>query len=542
MSVDMLPSLDRFPSVRCSRGKEGYGQGVQIAAIDLGSNSFHLVVAQVHPDGTFTPTIREKEMLHLGEDVTRFGEIPQASADAAVSAIRRFRKLAEAAGAIEIHAKATSAIRSAENGAALVDRIEAEAGVVVDVIDGLEEARLIFTAIRAAVVLDPGPAICFDLGGGSLEIAVGDLNGLQFAASERLGVGRLTAMYMDNDPLSDAARRSMREQCSSLLYPIAKQVETLGAHLGVGSSGTFEAIATMIAFARDKNAPTSLNQFLFTYEEFLPLYQTITRATQSERRAIPGMDSKRVDLIAAGAVVLRSIFEVFELKSMTISDWALREGIVLDAIAQHEPEEWTGEPESIRRGSVLGLARRCSWPEAHSLHVSKLALQCFDATQDIHGLNLEDRELLEYAAILHDIGEHVAHEGHEKHAAYLVRHGELRGFSPSEITMIVALVRWHRRGEVRSDSRTGDLDRYAIQKCRILTGFLRIADGLDRSRHQIVTNVAVSSNPSLILFRLTTRLDPELEIWGARRKRGVLEGTLGRDVEFTAHPARSEYA
>jgi exopolyphosphatase / guanosine-5'-triphosphate,3'-diphosphate pyrophosphatase len=510
--------------------------------MDLGSNSFHLVVADVRPDGTFAPTIREKEMLHLGEDVTRLGEIPKASADAAVAAIRRFRKLAEAAGADEIHAKATSAIRSAANGPALVDRIEAEAGVVVDVIDGLEEARLIFTAIRAAVVLDPGPAICFDLGGGSLEIAVGDNTGLQFAASERLGVGRLTAMYAEQDPLSDASRRSMREHCISLLSPIAEQVKELGALLAVGSSGSFEAIAAMVAATKGGGAPSSLNQYSFTFEDFLPLYRTITRSSQSERRAIPGMDSKRVDLIAAGAVVLRSIFEVFDLKSMTISDWALREGIVLNAIAQHEPEEWTGELQSIRRGSVLGLARRCSWPEAHSLHVSKLALQCFDTTRDIHGLDLLDRELLEYAAILHDIGEHVAHEGHEKHAAYLVRNGELRGFSPAEITMLVALVRWHRRGEVRSDSRTGDLDRYALQKCRILTGLLRIADGLDRSRHQIVTDIQVSSNPSLILFRLSTRLDPELEIWGARRKRGVLEATLGRDVEFTAHPARREAA
>ena len=510
--------------------------------MDLGSNSFHLVVAEVRPDGSFSPTIREKEMLRLGEEVARLGEISLASADAAVSVIRRFRKLAEAAGSDEIHAKATSAIRSAENGTALVDRIEAEAGVIVDVIDGLEEARLIFTAIRAAVVLEPGPAICFDLGGGSLEIAVGDVQGMQFAASERLGVGRLTATYAQTDPLTDDERVSMREHCVSLLSPIAKHVEHLGAQLAVGSSGSFEAIATIIAVARDGSAPGSLNQFSFTFEEFLPLYRLITRATQAERRAIPGMDSKRVDLIAAGAVVLRSIFEVFDLNTFTISDWALREGIVLDAIAQHEPEEWTGEAESIRRGSVLGLARRCSWPEAHSLHVSKLALQCFDATQDIHGLNLVDRELLEYAAILHDIGEHVAHEGHEKHAAYLVRHGELRGFSPEEITMLVALVRWHRRGDVRSDSRTGDLDRSAIQRCRILTGILRIADGLDRSRHQLVTNIEVSSNPSLILFRLTTRLDPELEIWGARRKRGILETTLGRDIEFTAHPARGESA
>ena len=512
---------------------------MRIAALDLGSNSFHMVVADVHADGTFSPTIREKEMLRLGEEVTRDGVISEASADAAVACIRRFRKLAEAAGATEVQARATSAFRSAANGDALVDRIEREAGVVVDVIDGIEEARLIFTAVRAAVVLEPPPAICFDLGGGSLEITVGDRSGLHWSTSERLGVGRLSARFVTEDPLPREQRRAMRDHVAEVLRPVADATTPFAPQLAVGSSGTFESIATMCAIARDGAAPSSLNQSVLRLEDVLAIYRPITRGTRAERRAIPGMDAKRVDLIAAGIVVLRTVLEVFDLGEITISDWALREGIVLDAIAAHEPEELDAASGSIRIGSVLSLARRCSWPETHSRHVADLAAQLFDATAAVHGLDARDRELLTHAALLHDIGEHVAHEGHEKHAAYLVRHGGLRGFDPDEVDLLIAVVRWHRRGEVRSDVRTGELDETQLARCRVLTGILRVADGLDRSRHGVVESLTATVNPSLVLLRLHTSGDPELEIWGARRKRGLLESVLGREVEFTAHPARA---
>ncbi|MFM7616443.1 MAG: HD domain-containing protein [Actinomycetes bacterium] len=510
---------------------------MRIAALDLGSNSFHLVVAEVHPDGTFTPTVREKEMLRLGEIVTTSGEITERAADAAVAAVRRMRKLAEAAGASEVHARATSALRTAANGDDVVDRIERESGVEVDVIDGLEEARLIFTAVRAAVVLEPAPAICFDLGGGSLEIAVGDAGALTLAASERLGVGRLTATYVRTDPLAREERRAMRDHVAAALRPIAEAAAPLAPRLAILSSGTFESIATMVGIARDGQAPASLNQFTFAADDFLPLYRLITRGTRAERRAIPGMDAKRVDLIAAGAVVLRTIIDEFGCAEFTMSDWALREGIVLDAIARHDPDDWSEDPFAIRRASVLGLARRCSWPEAHSRHVAMLAGSIFDGLRDRHGLDDRDRELLEYAALLHDVGEHVAHEGHEKHAAYLVAHGGLRGFDQDELAMLIALVRWHRRGEVRGDTKHAPLDATALDRCRMLTAILRIADGLDRSRHQNVSGLSVSAAPSLVLLRLATDADPELEVWGARRKRTLLEERLGCEVEFTAHPS-----
>src|SRR5438876_5716452 len=199
-SAQATPGLT---SVSGESAHDGYARRVmRIAALDLGSNSFHLLVADVHPDGTFEAVAREKDMLRLGDEVAREGRITPQTADRAVASVRRLRQLADGLGAQEVIAKATSAIRTAANGSELVDRIEAEAAVEVEVISGLEEARLIFAAVRASLVLEPAPALCVDIGGGSVEIAIGDAGGLRWAPSVSRGVGRLTAELVRSDPPS----------------------------------------------------------------------------------------------------------------------------------------------------------------------------------------------------------------------------------------------------------------------------------------------------------------------------------------------------
>jgi exopolyphosphatase/guanosine-5'-triphosphate,3'-diphosphate pyrophosphatase len=184
---------------------------------------------------------------------------------------------------------------------------------------------------------------------------------------------------------------------------------------------------------------------------------------------------------------------------------------------------------------VQSLARRCNWPESHSRHVAFLATTLFDNLAALHELGARDRELLEYAALLHDIGEHVDHEAHDRHAAYLVRYGRLRGFDPREIAMLTALVRWHRRGDPKaSDEYLAPLDAPARTRVRRLTALLRIADGLDRGRRSTVRDVTAGSSPSLVTIRVHAEDDPELELWGARRKRELFEKVFDRDVEFVA--------
>ena len=508
---------------------------VRVAALDLGTNSFHLLVADVHGDGHLEPLVREKEMLRLGDVVSRHGSIPPSAADHAVATVRRFRMLADAAGATELVAKATSAIRRAANGAELVDRIEDETGVDVDVISGHEEARLIFNAIRASVVLDPAPAICFDVGGGSLEIMIGDARGMQWATSLPLGVARLTAEYVHSDPLSKRDRRALRDHIVEELAPAREAAEQFRPRLAVGSSGTLECLAQMVAARRDED-PASLNQLTITRQELEPLHKEIIGSSASERLRMPGLDARRVDLVVAGSMLLATTMEEFDLDALMISEWALREGIVLDAVGRHAHDR-SDDPRAIRRESVLSLARRCNWPERHSRQVAMLARELFDGTDELHLLDDHDRELLDHAALLHDIGEHVSSTGHHRHSAYLVRNGQLRGFSPEEIELLAAIVRWHRSGDPRVTDEFPLLDGDAIARVRALTAVLRIADGLDRSREQHVYGLEAMTTPSLVLIRLRTHGDAELEVWGARRKRALFEKLFEREIEFTAHPA-----
>jgi exopolyphosphatase / guanosine-5'-triphosphate,3'-diphosphate pyrophosphatase len=509
---------------------------MRIAALDLGSNSFHLLVADVHLDGTFTAVAREKEMLRLGDDVARHGRIPSATADRAVGAVRRLRQLADALGAREFIAKATSAIRTAANGPELIDRIEAETGVEVEVINGDEEARLVFAAIRASVVLEPPPALCFDLGGGSVEIMIGDATGLRWERSLPLGVGRLTAECVHDDPPSSADRQCLEQRMRAGLEPLVDEVRKRRPGLAVGTSGTLNDLVRMAVALEsgERTLPSSTNALRASRAAIEQLHVRIMEAKTSERRRMPGLDEqRRAELLPAGSTLLVTACDLFQLDGLMVSDWALREGIVLDAVRSHDPSDWSDDPRALRRASVASLARRCNSDTAHTNHVALLALRLFDETSELHGLTERDREMLEFAALLHDIGQHVSRKGHHRHAAYLVENGELRGFEPSEVAFLAALVRHHRRGDPKSsEARFGALSADDRTRLRKLAALLRVADGLDRGRRGGVENLEVFVGTDLVVIRCTAHDDAELELWGARRRRELFEKVFGRELEL----------
>ena len=407
---------------------------MRIAAIDLGSNSFHLVVVDASKPGSLKSLLRDKEMLRLGDVVSREGRVTEAALARVIATIRRFKSLADSQGVTELASCATSAIREADNGGEVVDAIYAETGVRVRVLSGMEEARLILGAVRASVLIDPGPALCLDLGGGSLEIMVGGSGGLLHAATLPLGVARLSAELVAHDPPSVHDARRLRERLTANLAPVAEETAALRPTMAVGTSGTFCDLARIVVARRTGVVPVSVNQVSVSREELLVVHDAVMAADAGQRARIPGLDARRVDQIPAGSMVTTVAMELFGVSELTVSEWALREGMVLDVISRFDPAVWTSDPRAIRRSSVLGLARRCGWDEAHGRQVARLATQLFDSTTALHGLGLDDRELLEHAALLHDIGHHVAHESHHKHTCYLIQHGRLRGFAPKRST------------------------------------------------------------------------------------------------------------
>ena len=512
---------------------------MRIAALDLGSNSFHLLVADVHPDGTFEAVTREKDMLRLGDEVAREGRISAPTSDRAIASVGRLRQLADALGAQEVIAKATSAIRSAANGSELVDRIEAETGVEVEVISGLEEARLIFAAVRASLVLEPAPALCIDIGGGSVEVMIGDGAGLRWAASLPLGVGRLTAELVLHDPPTKADRLALEARVREVLAPYVDEVWARAPGMVVGTSGTINDLARLAAASDDGEIPASANGLRVHVEQLRALQRRLVRMSTPERRRLPGIEDKRAELLPAGVVLLVTMLDElgldrFGVDEMSCSDWALREGIVLDAVNAHDPDDWSDDPRALRRAAVAGLARRCGSDVNHSQHVAHLALSLFDQTKPLHGLGDDEREMLEYAALLHDIGQHVSRKAHHRHAAYLVENAQLRGFSPGEIDFLATLVQHHRRGEPKaSEPRFAALDKNSREQVRRLAALLRLADGLDRGRRGIVDGIDVQIGADLVMLRLHARDDAELELWGVRRRRDLFEKVYERELEAT---------
>jgi exopolyphosphatase/guanosine-5'-triphosphate,3'-diphosphate pyrophosphatase len=512
---------------------------MRVAAFDLGSNSFHLLVVDASADGHFVPLARDKETLRLGDMVTREGRITEAGLAKAIATIQRFKAQADGLGAVEIMACATSAVRDADNGGEFIDAIYAATGVRVTLLSGIEEARLIFQAVRASVVIDPGPALCLDLGGGSLEVMVGGPEGLLRAATLPLGVGRLTTELVRDDPPSADDARRLRERITATLAPVAEEMASLRPTMTVATSGTLSDMARMAMARRTGAVPASLNQITVGREEIDALHADIMDATLAQRTKMAGLDARRADQMPAGSMVAVVAMELFGIAELTMSAWALREGIVLEVIGRADPALWTSDAHAIRRSSVLGLARRCNWDEAHSRHVTRLALALFDATIDLHHFGADERELLDHASLLHDIGTHVAHESHHKHTAYLIQHGKLRGYDPEQVDALACLARYHRRGEPKQSHEPFNTLKPEVQdQVTKLAALLRIADGLDLSHTGTVTGVDVEVDKSRVRVAVSGSGDLQMELWGARRKRQLFEKVFGRRLEFAVAQAR----
>jgi exopolyphosphatase/guanosine-5'-triphosphate,3'-diphosphate pyrophosphatase len=318
--------------------------------------------------------------------------------------------------------------------------------------------------------------------------------------------------------------------------------------LVIGTSGTILALGHAAhKLARPGEPWSSVTGQVVRLEDLKALADRLVSVPAAERVAL-GIDAMRADSIHVGAVLLCTILELAKADRITLCEAALREGLVLDYLESRADSIRQFEVvKDIRRHSVLELARRCGQTSAHPEHVANLALALFDQTRRIHKLADEDRRLLEYASILHDVGQHIGYERHEHHAAYIIRNGELRGFNDEEREVIALVARYHRKSRPkRAHGDYGVLPARRRQVVRVLSAILRLADGLDRSHHQLVSGLSCVDDDGELAVTVTTRGDAELEVWGARRKARPLERVLQRTVNLNAErgpkSARAESA
>ncbi len=506
----------------------------RITAIDLGTNSFHAVIVDIFPDGSFYTVDKLKEMVLLAEK--GLGErLSDAALDRGIEALRKIKTLSDHQQSELILAYATSAIREAENGGIFIQRAIDEVGIKINAIPGRVEAELIGLAVQHGIQMpteNEGPGLIMDIGGGSVEFIIADKQKFFYLTSKKLGVARMTARFIDQDPVHDSEVKAMRKHYQESLTDVAQAFAMHRASVLIGSSGTMENIALMIAYRQKRSPSLSLNELEFTAKEFFDFYAFAIGKNRKQRAQIKGIDEKRIELLPAGLVLVKFVLETFAINEVKISSQALREGIILRYIKKEMDELRELEVvEDPRRRSVLELVHKCEWHEDHSRHVAKLSLSIFDAFKGELELTETDRELLELAAFMHDIGYHISHRGHHKHALYIIRNADLLGFKESEIEIMANVARYHRRSTPKArHEHYRKLTKENKARVKKLSAILRVADGLDRSHYQNVRRLNISKNDRKTFFTVNTESDPHLEIWGASRKKALFEEVTGREL------------
>jgi exopolyphosphatase/guanosine-5'-triphosphate,3'-diphosphate pyrophosphatase len=506
---------------------------MRIAAIDIGTNSIHMIIVRVRPDLSFEVIDREKDMVRLGAGGLDGRSLTPTAIRAALQTLAKFKRLAESHKVDEIIAAATSATREAENGGDFIAEVHRQTGIAIRVISGTEEARLIHLAAGYGVDVGGTTAVVIDIGGGSVEVTLGTASHLTSGKSFKLGVIRLTEGFVRTDPLAERDERRLVKHINRDIGSYVDQIVARGFDRVIGTSGTILSLG-VLATSGAGTRVEDLRNLRVTAKSLHKIRKQIVEADIEERLAIPGMDPRRADLSVAGSILLDTIIRRLGAEEFTLCDLALREGLVLDYIHRNSARIKKVERyPDVRRRSIVELGERCGYWSEHAQQVSRIALAIFDQTRGVHKLGDREREWLEYGALLHDVGVHISYERHHRHSYYLIKNGDLRGFDPQEIEIIALLARYHRQATPkRSHDGYGNLPGELRRTVRRLSAMVRLAEGLDRSHAQAIAGVDLYPRGDDYLARLRAAGDAELELWAAHRHVTPLEEVLGRPIRF----------
>lgn len=504
-----------------------YAAKMRLAAIDVGSNSLHMIIADVSRDGQIDVVDRVKEMARLGRRSFTTGRLTDEAMEVAVRTLVYFRRLAGVRKVGRMRAVATSAVREARNRGEFIRRIRRETGLAVEVISGNDEARLIFEAARHALGLEGGPFLLVDVGGGSVELVlVKDAHPL-WLKSVRLGAARLTEQFLLDDPPTTAQRKHLHQHLEATIGDLMRVARKAGVVRAIGTSGTINTLVAMARGARS-DEPGRLHGASASAAEIATISEQLLEANAALRADLPGIDAKRADQMAAAGMLADFVLRRSGAQELQACTWALREGLLLSLLRKNG----AGKSADTRRRSVHGVAARFLGDNAHGHHVAGLALTLFDATALVLGLNGDARELLEYAALLHDVGHAIDHDRHNRHSYYLIKNADLLGFDPGEIEMMALAARSHRKqgGQLDSTELRG-LNSGARRTVRGMAAILRVADALDRSHFGVVKGIKARYSPGRLTIEVSAGpRDGELEIWTCERRTDLLEKLLDRRI------------
>ena len=510
----------------------------RIAAIDIGTNSFHLLVAAVDPKlRTFRIIQAEKATTRLGERDPETGELTAAAMQRGLETLRQFRDLAASHRVEQIVTAATSAVREAPNGRDFLQTILDDLGMEVDLVSGPEEARLIYLGVLSGMPFGDRPHLLLDIGGGSTELILADGRDARALTSTRVGAVRLQRDFVRDDPMPPQRRSFLQAFIQGSLEPavdkVRRRIKPGETPVLVATSGTAMAIGSLAA-SEEERPPRKLHGYCVTRQSLNQVVDRLITMTPAQRRDLAPINDRRAEIIVPGALILQTTMKMLGVEEFVLSERALREGLIVDwMLRQGLLEDRFSFQSSIRQRTVLHQVQRFAVNQSRAERVASHALSLYDATRGVmHDDSGEGRELLWAAAMLHTCGQHINISAYHKHTWYLIRHGELLGYSEAEHLMVAAIARYHRRSLPKKRHESWQLvatrdNRRCVHQMALL---LRLAAALDRRPEPVISALrihAVKGTLDLEIVPERVNQNVSLEQWSLEGCAEVVKEAVG---------------
>jgi exopolyphosphatase/guanosine-5'-triphosphate,3'-diphosphate pyrophosphatase len=510
----------------------------RVAAIDIGTNSTHLLVASVDTTlRTFRIDQAEKSTTRLGERDPDSGALTEAAMQRGYETLRRFRDLAASHEVEQVVTAATSAVREAPNGRDFLQRIKDGLGMEVDLVSGPEEARLIYLGVLSGMTFGDRPHLLLDIGGGSTELILADGRDARALTSTRVGAVRLQRDFVKDDPIPPMRRAFLQAFIQGSLEPavdkVHRRIKPGEIPVLVATSGTAMAIGALAA-SEDDRPPLKLHGYRVSRQRLDRVVEKLVAMTPEQRRELAPINDRRAEIIVPGALILQTTMKMLAVDELVLSERALREGLIVDWMLRHGLlEDRFSFQSSIRQRTVIHQVQRFAVNQRRAERVASHALSLYDHTRGVmHDDDGQGRELLWAAAMLHACGQHINLSAYHKHSWYLIRHGELLGYSEAEHLMVAAIARYHRRSlpKKRHESWQALVLREHRRMVQDMALLLRLAAALDRRPEPVVASLRVKAKPGLLSLELVPeRLNQNLSLeqWSLESCADVLREASG---------------
>ena len=505
----------------------------RFAAIDVGTNSIRLVVAEALREGHYRVLTEEKEAARLGKDLSSTGRLNPAAVERSLEALRRMKQIAVGYQVRELRVIGTCAIREAKDGADFCRRAKQEIDLDIEVISAEQEALLAFHSVARNFHLDGKDVAVADIGGGSTEIILASAEMIEDICTTPLGAVRMTDVYAGGEEFSPQSYDRMVAGIDRELRKHTKGV-IMTPHVLIGSGGTFTTLAEMVMAGKGQMG-LPLRGYEITHAEIGHLLDRLRKMPAKARRNLPGLSPDRVDIIVAGVTIIDRIMRRLKVNRLQIHDRGVRDGLLLSMIdnslgaARQDPHD--------QEAAIERFAAGCGCAVGHSRQESLLAGMIFVQLAEELGVSAEDRRLLEAAAKLQDVGYLINYEKHHKHSYHLILNSRLPGFQPHELELIANIARYHRGKEPKK--KHDNFSRLSVkdqQRVRYLAGILRFAGGLDRSNTQQIKSLSIALDDDDATLHVLADEHTEDDIWAALRRAEPLEKALGRRIVIEWHP------